>query len=79
MAWNLHLTGVHLEDELEDVMKTLVEDLERIGHKLTGATLTTDEGQTELPVTPVEEPTQTIGGEPIVTPDTPPPPHEPTT
>jgi len=72
MAWNLHITGTELGDDLNDVLQSFIADLERIGHKLTGATLTTDEGQKPLETTPVEEPAQTVGGEPVVPVDTPP-------
>lgn len=65
MQWNLHLVGEHLETELEDVLQKLITDLEGIGHTLTSATLTTDAGPKSLPTTPVPEPTQTVGGEPI--------------
>jgi hypothetical protein len=77
MAWNLHLVGTDLKDELEEVLNDFISNLEAIGHKLTGATLTTDEGQKPLPTAPTDpEPVATIGGEPVVTPvvpvDTPP-------
>jgi hypothetical protein len=77
MAWNLHLVGEALETELEDVLQKFIADLEGIGHKLTSATLTTDAGQKPLATTPVEEPSQTVGGEPVVSTDTPAAPAEP--
>src|ERR1700733_1022735 len=79
MAWNLHLTGQALETDLEEVILKLVDDLEAIGHKLTGATLTTDAGQTELPTQPIEEPVHTVGGQPVVTPAPTPPQPAPKT
>jgi hypothetical protein len=71
MAWNLHLVGEALEDELEAVLAKFITDLEGVGHHLTGATLTTDTGQKELPTAPVDVPAQTVGGEPVVGTDTP--------
>jgi hypothetical protein len=66
MQWNLHIVGQALETELEDLLQKLVVDLEGIGHQLTSATLTTDTGQRSLATTPLEEPAQTVGGEPVV-------------
>jgi len=67
MAWNLHIVGTDLKDELEEVLNRFIADLEGIGHRLTGATLTTDDGQKSLPTTVLpSEPVQTVGDEPVV-------------
>lgn len=66
MSWNLHLVGESLEHDLEDVLADLVAKLEEIGHTLTSATLTTDAGPKSLATAPApDEPTQSVGGEPV--------------
>lgn len=71
-SWNLHLTGHALEEDLQKVLAKVVTELEDIGHVVEQAVLTTDYGQINLPTAPVPEPeTQTVGGEPVLSPDGP--------
>ena len=68
MQWNLHITGESDEQDLVEATQTYLEELARLGYSLTSATLTTDSGQTDVPIASPED----VTVEPAAEDDTPP-------
>lgn len=63
MTWTLHLVGKELESKLEELMPTIIKDIEAAGHILIKAELGTDAGTRSLGVTgePVAESEEVVG------------------
>jgi hypothetical protein len=74
--WNLHLVGRDNEETLQSLVADFVSSLESAGHKLEAAVLTSDNGQTDVPLTPPEPDTPPPADVPV---DTPPEPLAQTT
>jgi hypothetical protein len=51
-TWNLHLVGHDNEETIQTLVAGFVVAMEQTGHVLDSATLTTDQGQTDVAVTP---------------------------